>query len=129
MSQMVTVALNGAVQAGPANASTTSPSLLDTLSIATLRTYGYKSANSTTINNPSAGTPFVIPLAAITKVRFCLIRVTGASVQVLVTSAAGTDQTFKVSDELVWSSPNEGDQLTAIKLVGVADIEYLIAGD
>lgn len=127
MSQMVTVAVSGAVTAGPANASPTAPSLQDSLNVSTLRTYSYKSGQSTTINAPV--TPLVVNLGAITKVRFFVIRVIGAGLQVLLTSALGTDQVFKVSDEMMWSSPNEGDQITAIKLVGVADVEYLLAGD
>lgn len=127
MSQMVTVTVSGAVVAGPANASPTAPSLQDMLNVSTSRTYGYKSGQSTTINAPS--TPFAVNLGAITKVRFLALRTIGASMQVLLTSALGTDQAFKVSDLMVWSAPNEGDQITAIKLIGVADVEYLLAGD
>lgn len=129
MAQPVTVSLNGAVTASPAVSSPTSPSLQDILNISTNRVYGYKTGNSTTVNNPLVGSPFVLPLSSMTKIRFFAMRALGNSLQVLVTSAAGTDQTFKVSDVMVWSSPNEGDQITAIKLVGVSDVEYLLAGD
>lgn len=47
----------------------------------------------------------------------------------LLTSAVGTDQALKVSDLFLWHSPNPGDELTAIKLVGTGDCEYFLAGD
>jgi len=128
MSQPSTIGINGAVVASPANTAQFAPSLQEMLSISCERTYSYKSGNSATVNN-LIGSPYVVPLGSVTKVRFLALRVIGAALQVLVTSASGTDQTFKVSDLWLWHSPNEGDQLTAIKLVGTADIEYVLAGD
>lgn len=74
--------------------------------------------------------PFVLPLGAVTKVRAVCVRVVdGASVQVLVSSAAGNDQAIPVSDLVLVRAQNDGDQLTAVKVVGTARIEYLIGGD
>lgn len=74
--------------------------------------------------------PYIVSLGSIVKVRFIGLRViNGSSIKLLRTSPAGTDQAIKVSSMELWHSPNSGDEVTAIKLVGTADIELLIAGD
>jgi len=76
------------------------------------------------------GTPLVLPLESVVKVRVIVIRVRGGSVTVLLTSAAGTTQKFNVSSTFVWYSPNSGDEVTAIALAAAsADVTYFIAGD
>lgn len=74
--------------------------------------------------------PFVPALGAVTAVRAIAIRsVDGASIVVKLTSAKGTDQEIPVSDLLVIQAKNVGDEYTAIKIVGTATVEYLLAGN
>lgn len=74
--------------------------------------------------------PYTVNLDGITSVNLLAVRIlsSSASVKVKVTSAVGTDQTVSVSGLYVWHSPVAGDVLTAIKLVGTAQLEYLVAG-
>lgn len=78
--------------------------------------------------NSTDGSPFSIPFETITKVRFFAIRAR-STIKMLLTSPAGTDQITRISGLYIWQSPVDGDQLTAIKLVGNADVEYILAGD
>ena len=83
-----------------------------------------------TLTGVVVGTPLVLPLESVVKVRVIIIRVRGGSVTVLLTSAAGTTQKFNVSSTFVWYSPNSGDEVTAIALAAAsADVTYFIAGD
>jgi len=130
MAQPVTISVTGAIQAAPAVSTALAPSLSDTVQFGTNRTYSYKISNNFSINNPIIGSPFDVPLGSITKVRFMFIRTIGASVLMLVTSPADPDpQLIYVAEEMFWSSPSEGTQLTAIQLVGVTDVEMIISGD
>src|SRR5580692_2129283 len=109
MAQPVTVTVNGAVMANPSATTSLSPSLADTVQFGTQHTYSYKIANNFSINAPVS--PVSVVLGSIAKVRFMFLRVIGGPVQVLVTSAAGTGQTYSVSEYMLWSSPAEGTQL------------------
>ena len=130
MAQPITITVNGAVQAAPASTTALAPSLSDTVQFGTSRTYAYKITNSFSINNPLSGSPFTVPLGSITKVRFMFIRAIGAGVLMLLTSPADPDpQLLYVTEEMLWSSPSEGTQLTAIQLVGVTDVEMILSGD
>lgn len=74
--------------------------------------------------------PFLVPFGALTKVRAVAIRaVDGQSLVVKLTSAAGADQAVPVSGVLVVHAKNPGDQFTAVKVVGVGRIEYLVGGN
>lgn len=129
MAQPITITVTGAATAAPASTTALVPSLMSMKPFGMNRTYSYRIANSFNVNNPLIGSPFTVPLGSIAKVRFALMAVIGNSMQVIVTSTAGTDQSFKVSELLLWSAPTEGDQWTSIKLVGVGDVELLLLGD
>lgn len=76
------------------------------------------------------GSPFILQSAVVPAARFLAIRVlSGVSVKVKLTSAAGIDQTILVSSLLIWDAPTPGDEITSIKLVGTATLEYFLAGD
>lgn len=92
-------------------------------------TYGSSKSARPTINGATDGAPFILPFETITKVRVIVMRVRGGTIRLKLTSAAGTDQVIPVSELLVWTSPNAGDEVTAIKIVGTADVEYILAGD
>lgn len=92
-------------------------------------TYGSSKSARPSIIGATDLVPFVIPLETIVKVRMVAFRVRGASLKFLVTSAAGVDQAIKCSDLWLAHMPNAGDEWTAIKVVGTADLEYVLAGD
>lgn len=127
MAQPVTVTVTGAVTAAPSATTALLPSLQDTIPFGLTRTYSYRVGNSFSINAPVS--PVAVAFGSITKVRFVMMSVIGASVQVAITSAAGNAQVFKVGERWLWSSPSEGDQITAMTLLGVSDIELLLLGD
>jgi hypothetical protein len=82
---------------------------------------------SRAINSPAA---FVDLLdAAFTNVRYVLLRVRAGTFTVRVTSPAGVDQFFTLSDLLVVSNPSSGSEWTAIAVQGTGDIEVMLAGD
>ena len=129
MAQSVTIWHSGAVTGQPTPVPG-GPSLSDMLNTSFCGTYGSSKAGRPSVVGATDLVPYVVTLDTITKVRFLGIRViNGSSIKVKLTSPAGTDQVLQVSSLLLWHSPNSGDEITAIKLVGTADIELLIAGD
>lgn len=76
--------------------------------------------------------PFVLHSAVVPSARIFALRVVTGTVKVKLTSAAGIDQSLQVSGPegfMMWMSPTAGDEITTIKLIGTADVEYLVAGD
>jgi hypothetical protein len=129
MAQSVTIWHAGAVT-GSAHAVPGGPSLMDLLNTSFSWTYGSSKACRPSVVGATDIAPYVVSLDTITKVRFIGIRViNGSSIKLVLTSPSGTDQAFKTSSLWLWNSPNAGDEFTAIKLVGTADIELVIAGD
>ena len=130
MAQAGTIWHSGAVTRQPVSAFPGGPSLSYMLNTSFQGTYGATKGSSLSIVGATDLLPFIVSLDSIVKARFLGIRVlNGPSIKVLLTSPSGTDQALKVSSLLLWHSPNSGDEITAIKLVGTADIEILIAGD
>jgi len=68
-----------------------------------------------------------IPLNQITKVKLFIIR-SSVPITIKVTSAVGSDQAMKVAD-FRWQSDEDGDEITAIKILGTADVEFIVAGE
>jgi len=129
MAQAVTIWHSGAVSGQP-HAAPCGPSLSDTLNTSFQNTYSASKASRLSVVAATDQTPYTFPLDSITKARFIGVRVlNGASIKILLTSASGTDQALKTCSLLLWNSSNSGDEITAIKLVGTADLEILIAGD
>ena len=129
MAQAVTIWHSGAVSGQPI-AVPGGPSLADTLNTSFQGTYSASKSSRLSVVAATDIAPYTVTLDSVSKARFLGLRViNGASIKVLLTSPSGTDQTIKVSSLLLWHSPNSGDEITAIKLVGTADIEILIAGD
>lgn len=119
----------GSINGSPAQSSISSPSLTELLNTSFTGTYGSSKGARPTINGATDLAPFVIALETITKVRVIVMRVRGGSLVVKLTSAAGTDQAFPVSELFMLSTPSAGSEVTSIKCVGTADLEYVIAGD
>jgi hypothetical protein len=76
--------------------------------------------------------PFVLPLENVAKVRVLIVRATGDSATMLLTSAAGVDQEIPLSGGgmQIFHQPNPDDAFTAIKFIGTnSTVSYFIAGD
>ena len=130
MAQASTIWHSGAVTRQPVSSFPGGPSLSDMLNTSFQGTYGATKSSALSIVGATLGSPFILDMDSVVKARFLGIRVlNGPSIQLLITSPSGTDQSIKTSSLLLWHSPNSGDEITAIKLVGTADIEILIAGD
>lgn len=127
MSTPATIQLVGSVQGAPAQPTLVTPSLQEILNVGTSFTYGSSKSGRPTINAPAV--PFVLNFETITKGRFFALRVRGGTLQVALSNPTNADQIVRVSDLLIVSCPNPGDELTGITMLGVADIEYLLAGD
>ena len=129
MAQAVTIWHTGAVSGQPI-ACPGGPSLSDTLNTSFSGTYSSAKSSRLSVIGATDFAPYVFSMDSVVKARFIGMRIlNGPSIKVLLTSTSGTDQAIKVSSLLLWNSPNAGDEITAIKLVGTADIEILIAGD
>lgn len=129
MAQAVTIWHAGAVTGQPTPVPG-GPSLADMLNTSFNGTYAASKATRLSVVGATDIAPYAVSFDSITKARFIGCRViNGSSIKALLTSPSGTDQAIKVSSMLLWHSPNSGDEITAIKLVGTADIELLIAGD
>lgn len=128
MAQAVTIWHNGSVSGQPAIVPN-GPSLADNLNTSFSATYAASKSSRLAVVGATDIAPLVLSLDSITKVRFFALRVlNGPSIKVKLTSAAGADQA-QSGVFFLWHSPNSGDEITAIKLVGTADIELMIAGD
>jgi hypothetical protein len=102
---------------------------MDFLNTSFQGTYGAGKGAAVSIVGATSGSPFILALETIVKVRMLAFRVRGGSLEIRITSAKGTDQAFACSDIFVWHAPFAGDELTAIKCIGTADLEYVISGD
>lgn len=129
MAQSVTIWHSGAVTGQPL-AVPGGPSLSDMMNTSFSNTYTASQSSRLSVVGATDSVPFVVALGSVVKVHFLGLRViNGSSIKVLLTSPSGTDQALKTSSLLLWHSPNSGDEFTAIKLVGTADIELLIVGN
>lgn len=81
------------------------------------------------LNSPASFVDQALATFGISVARFIAIRVSGGAVTVRVTSTAGVDQVFDVTDLLVLANPLAGYGVTALALKGVADIQILLTGD
>lgn len=120
----------GSLSGSPSQAGASIPSLQEILGTTFSATLSASKSGRPTIVGATDGVPFVLGLETITKVRLIVLRVTGGSLKVKLTnSTAGSLQAVMVSNLFMLYAPNAGDEVTAIQLVGTADLEYLIAGD
>jgi hypothetical protein len=126
----VTITHRGSVSgAGSPGAPTTA--LQNFMSTAVTATLGGSKGGRPAIVGATVGAPFVFPLEGITRVRFLAVKARGGGGHLRLTSALGTDQVVPLGSEALhlWSSLAAGDELTAVKFVGSADLEYILAGD
>ena len=129
MAPAVTIWHTGAVSGQPFS-TPCGPSLADTLNTSFQGTYSASKASRLSVVGATDLAPYTVALDSIVKARFIGMRViNGSSIKILLTSAAGDSQALTTGSLLLWHSPNSGDEITAIKLVGTADIEIMVAGD
>ena len=120
---------NGALNGSPSGTTTGVPSLIELINTSFQSVYGSSKSSRPSIVGATDLIPYVVALETIVKVRVIVIRVRGGGLKMKLTSAAGVDQVIPISDIIVWHSPNAGDEITSIKLVGTADVELVLAGD
>jgi len=103
--------------------------LTSILSLAFKATYAQMDAGSLSFSGTDS-VPFVLNPGGITRVRALAVRTLDSqSIQIRLTSAAGSDQKVPCSGLFVLHCPKAGDELLEVKLVGSGRIEYLAAGD
>lgn len=67
--------------------------------------------------------------SGITAAAYAAIKIRGGTnVELRITTPSAADQTFRLSDLWVYSSPVSGQQITALAVRGVGSIERMIAG-
>lgn len=124
-----TIVHNGSLSGSPAP-SGSGLTLQEIFNTSFVATFGSSKSARPSIVGATDAVPFVIPFETITKVRAIALKTPDrTTIKVKITSAVGTDQVFNVSGIWLWTGLNSGDEITAIKLIGSADTEYLIAGD
>jgi hypothetical protein len=119
----------GNIQADPVSPTNPDPLFSASIDLAFKTAYDAAWGGGLPIN-ASGGSPFSINLGAVTKVRVFAIRpLDGQSLVVKLSSGAGANQAVPVSDLFVVRANSAGDEITAIDVVGVGRIEYLVAGN
>jgi hypothetical protein len=130
MSLPVTVQHTGSLAGSPATATSAFPSLTEIANTSFQRTYSQRIAGTLSVIGATDLSPLAMPFGSITKAHVVYLRMQGGSLKVKFTSAAGVDQAILVSDEILLHTPNVGDEITAINLVGTGvDCEYVLIGD
>ena len=95
-------------------------------------TYAAYKEGSFDLVGATLGAPNVMDLENVVKVRVLIVQLSGNSAQMLLTSAAGTDQAVQLSSggQCIMFEPAVGSEITGIKFVGDGStVSYLIAGD
>lgn len=119
----------GSLSGTPAQGAVATPSLQEIINTSFAGTFGSSKSARPSIVNATLMSPFVLPFETITKCRCFALSVVSGAMTVLITTAAGTDQAYPVSGLWLWFSPQPGTEITSIKLVGTADVQYFLAGD
>jgi hypothetical protein len=120
----------GVLVGTPAPAGCPSPSFGDYVNTSFQGSYEGRVLGAPTIVNATELIPYVLNLDTITKVRAMVLKKRSGVLLLLATSPnGGVDQKIPVGDVLIIHNPFPGDELTALKLVGTADIEYALFGN
>lgn len=128
MAQSAQVQVTGVARAAPATSSLYSCTLQALLPLDVCAVYQASKGMELSIDSTDLA-PFVLPFEGITKGRFFGVRLrAGASMKVIITTALGPAP-LPLSDLILWHAPNDGDEATAIQIVGTGDLAYLFAGD
>lgn len=128
MAQSVSLQVIGAVTATPSTVAAYSCTLQQLLPLSLSAVYESSKANIISVDSTDLA-PFSIPFENIIKGRLFGMRLlSGATMKLLVTTALGVF-TIPVSDLQLIHNPTDGDEFTAIKLVGTGDVAYCLAGD
>ena len=107
MAQLSIVQIVGALTSQPSAGVQATPCWTEALNLYAQYTYaGFKSAGPSVASTLMA--PYVVPFEGIANGRLFAMRVSSGSVQVLVTSDAGTDQAYDCDDMLILSAVGQG---------------------
>lgn len=130
MGQPAIVQVTGAVTVSPVSCGPGSPSLQETMQIFVYAAYSGSKSGRPTVSAP-LDDPYVVPFEGITNVRFLSIESVGqVPMKLLLTSPnGGVDQVIPFSNRVLIHSPADGDEMTAIKIVGNGGVSYVLAGD
>jgi hypothetical protein len=128
MAIAATVQHVGSLSGCPATPTTTFPTLQEIANTSFSRTYSQRIADTLSVVGATDLAPFSVPFGSITKARMVYLRAS-QTIKIKVTTLLAVDQVLPLSDMFLLHNPNEGDQITAIKVVGTADIECVLAGD
>lgn len=128
MAQSTTVQLTGVLVSQPATPSLYSCTLQELVNLSFCATYGATKDGVIPIAS-SDGSPFNLPFEGIIRGRvFALRLLSGATMKLKITTGLGV-AILSVSGQFLFHSPNPGDEITAIQLVGTGDVAYVLAGD
>ncbi len=120
--------VSGAVTSTPQPSTPGAASLRNTLDITVRQGYGADKGARISVDATDVA-PLVIPFETMAKVFFLAIRARGSINLFLTSTSGGVDQRISNVELIVLHIPNDPDALTAIKLSGKGDVEYLIAGN
>ena len=130
MGQPVLLELSGAVTLSPVGSGCAGgPSLSDVMQLSICAGYGASASGRVPVS-ADISSPDPIPLQGIVKVRFLSIcSISGSPMKLVVSSPnGGANQVIPFTNFLI-QCPGNGNEMTALSLVGNGDVSYLIAGD
>lgn len=128
VSQLINV--QGSVTLGPVlPCGTAFPSVQSTIDLALQQTRQLGRTESMTINVNSPSFASLVAGLTFSAIRFVALRVQSGILTLRVTTPAGAQQLFTVSELIVLSNPQAGSEITALDAQGVANVELIIAGD
>lgn len=81
------------------------------------------------VNSPTPGFFDLMANLGFTQVTFAKLRVRTGSFVVDVTTSAGANQVFDLSDLWLVNNPIPGTEITGLRIQGVGDLEVTLAGD
>lgn len=70
-----------------------------------------------------------LDFGSVTAGTFLTLRVLSGSLSMKVTTPLATDQVIPCGGQVLLYTPNPGQQMTAIKLTGTADFQFVLAGN
>lgn len=128
MAQSSRIKVTGMVAASPATSSAYSCTLQALMDLSLCAVYQAAKGAELSIASTDLA-PYSVPFESITKGRFFCARVlSGASMKLLITTGLGV-ATLPLSDRYMIHNPSDGDEITAIQIVGTGDLAYVLSGD
>ncbi len=70
-----------------------------------------------------------LDFGSVTKATFLALKVLSGALSMKITTPLGTDQIVPAGDQYLLSTPNPGQEMTAVKLSGTGDFQFILAGN